>query len=61
MPLQIATPQGQRDMTPQEEAAWIAQQKADAAVARVPKEVTKQDFLAEIDALKQRVEALGED
>lgn len=61
MPLQIATPEGQRDMTPQEEAAWIAQRKADADAAPIPKEVTKEALLAEIDVLKRKVEALGED
>ncbi|MCA0213068.1 MAG: DUF4376 domain-containing protein [Proteobacteria bacterium] len=33
MPLQIATPTGQRDMTLEEEAAWIAQQEIDNSVA----------------------------
>lgn len=35
MPLQIATPNGQRDMTPEEEAAWIAQQQIDNSVGNV--------------------------
>jgi hypothetical protein len=59
MILQIATPEGQRDMTPEEQSAFIAQQAIDAAQ---PKRVTpapaKEQLMAELAALTSKIQAL---
>lgn len=60
MILQIATPEGQRDMTQEEQSAFIAQQALDAAQ---PKPVivapTKEQLLAELQVLTAKINALG--
>jgi hypothetical protein len=59
MILQIATPEGQRDMTPEEQSAFIAQQELDAAQPkRVPLAPTKEQLMAELAALTAKIQAL---
>lgn len=59
MILQIATPEGQRDMTPEEQSAFIAQQELDAAQPkRVPLTPTKEQLLAQLQALQAQIQAL---
>ena len=59
MILQIATPECQRDMTPEEQSAFIAQQAIDAAQPkRVPPAPTKEELLAQLNAIAAQIQAL---
>jgi hypothetical protein len=59
MILQIATPDGQRDMTPEEQSAFIAQQAIDdAQPKRVPLTPTKEQLFAELQALTAKIQSL---
>jgi hypothetical protein len=59
MILQIATPDGQRDMTPEEQSEFIAQQALDAAQPkRIPPTPTKEQLLAELQTLTTKINAL---
>lgn len=59
MILQIATPDGQRDMTLEEQSEFIEQQALDAAQPkRVPPKPTKEQLLAELQTLTTKINAL---